>query len=77
MPRITPQNWKTLECIFLRDGFVFDRKTGSHRAYIKPRVIRPIIIPEYKEVDVEIIRSIMRTAEMSRDRYFELLQECK
>jgi hypothetical protein len=38
---------------------------------------RPVIIPKYDEISVRIIRSNMRTAMMSRARYFELLRRCK
>ena len=77
MPRITPVHWKVLECIFRRDGFEFKRQQGDHRAYFKKGILRPIIIPEYTDIDVEIIRGNMRTAGMSRDRYFKLLAKCK
>lgn len=73
MPRLTPQSWKTLEAVFLQDGFVFVRQSSSHRVYEKPGVLRPVIIPQYDEIDVEIIRGLLRTAGMSRERYFELL----
>ena len=77
MPRLTPQHWKTLECIFEKDGFVFEREEGSHRVYSKPGCARPIIIPKYSEVGVEIIQSNMRTAGMSRETYFQLLLKCR
>jgi len=77
MPRITPVYWKVLECIFKKDGFKFDRQSGAHRCYVKAGIARPVIIPTYKEIDTEIIRSNMRTAKMTRDRYFELLKKCK
>jgi len=35
-----------------------------------------VVIPVYTEVDVEIIKRNMRTAGMSRERYFELLDQC-
>jgi predicted RNA binding protein YcfA (HicA-like mRNA interferase family) len=76
MSRITPIHWKILECIFLQDGFVFDRQEGSHRVYVKDGVIRPIIIPTYKNVSIDIIMSNMRSAKMTRKRYFELLAKC-
>jgi predicted RNA binding protein YcfA (HicA-like mRNA interferase family) len=76
MPRLTPQHWKTLECVFLRAGFIFVRQASSHRVYEKPGVPRPIIIPEYEDIDTEIIKRLMRTAGMSRDGYFRLLSEC-
>ncbi|MBN1662884.1 MAG: type II toxin-antitoxin system HicA family toxin [Deltaproteobacteria bacterium] len=77
MPRITPVHWKVLECIFLKAGFVFERQVGSHRTYAKQGVLRPIVIPAYSEVDEDIIRSNMKTAGMSRDKYFKLLKICK
>jgi len=77
MPRITPVSWKVLKCIFQKDGFVFDRKQGDHCSYVKKGIARPIVIPKYQEVDVDIIRGLMRTAGMSRQRYFGLLKKCK
>lgn len=77
MPRITPVHWKTLECIFLKAGFVFERQTGDHRCYSKEGINRPIIIPTYKEIQQDIILSNMRTAGMSREQYFKLLKKCK
>lgn len=76
MPRITPVHWKTLECIFIKDGFVFKKQSGSHMSYVKPGCQRPIIIPKYTDIDTEIIKSNMRTAKMSRERYFDLLSQC-
>ena len=54
---------------FSKSGFIFDRKKGSHRVYVKENILRPIIIPEYKEIDRDIIKSNMKTAEMSREEY--------
>jgi predicted RNA binding protein YcfA (HicA-like mRNA interferase family) len=63
--------------VFQRDGFVFVKRTdGSHWIGEKPGVARPIVIPEYDEIGLDIIRANMRTAEMSRERYFKLLREC-
>lgn len=75
MPRITPVHWRVLERVFLRAGFEFDRQEGSHRAYIRPGVARPLIIPTYTEVPVAVIRSNLRTAGISREEYFRLLEE--
>ena len=77
MPRLTPVKWKVLECIFKNDGFRFERQEGSHRSYVKKGIQRPIIIPTYNEIDVDIIRTNMRTAKMSREKYFKLLAKCK
>ncbi|MEW5744589.1 MAG: type II toxin-antitoxin system HicA family toxin [Nitrospirota bacterium] len=77
MPRLTPVHWKVLECIFQKAGFTFSRQDGSHRAYVKDGVLRPVVIPTYSSIDPELIKSNMRTAGMSREQYFEYLKECK
>lgn len=76
-PRITPVHWKVLECIFQKDGFVLDRQASSHRIYIKQGCLRPLVRPIYNEIDDDIILRLMRTAEMTRDKYFEYLDQCK
>lgn len=76
MPRLTPIHWKRLECIFKKAGFLYSRTHGDHRVYIREGTIRPLIIPVYNEIDVEIIKSNMRTAGMSREEYFRYLAEC-
>ena len=77
MPRITPVHWKVLECVFLLAGFEFSRQEGDHRVYVKPGVLRPVVIPAKSSLDNVIIQSNMRTAKMSRDTYFALLAACK
>jgi len=76
MPRITPINWKKLECIFLKAGFKFARQVGDHRSYTKKGIHRPIVIPTYNTIDTHIIQSNMRTAKMSRTDYFNYLSQC-
>ena len=73
MPRLTPTDWRTLERIFEADGWTYCRSKGSHRSYTKPGFLRPVIIPMYRDVGIDIIKSNMRTANMSHDRYFELM----
>jgi predicted RNA binding protein YcfA (HicA-like mRNA interferase family) len=75
VPKIVPVHWTVLEKIFIRDGWQFDRQEGSHRSYVKPGTSRPVVIPTYAAVPVSIIRSVMRTANMDRRRYFALLAE--
>lgn len=77
MPRITPVHWKKLECVFLKAGFTLNRTKGDHRIYVKSNILRPIVIPTYHEIDVEIIKSNLRSANISRTEYFQLLEECK
>jgi len=75
MPRITPMHWKAVEKVILAAGFRFVRQEGSHRSYLKPGIARPVVIPTYDEVPVSIIRNNLKTAGISRDEYFRLLNE--
>lgn len=77
MPKFTPVDWKTLECIFLAAGFQFVRQEGSHRSYVKAGVLRPVVIPAYRDIPVFIIRNNLKTAGISRDEYFRLLEQCR
>jgi predicted RNA binding protein YcfA (HicA-like mRNA interferase family) len=75
MPRIIPIHWRLLEKVFLSVGFRFVRQEGSHRSYTKPGIPRPIVIPTYDEVPVSIIRNNLKTAGISREEYFVLLEK--
>jgi predicted RNA binding protein YcfA (HicA-like mRNA interferase family) len=76
MPKFAPVDWRTLERIFLAVGFRFVRQEGSHRSYTKPGVARPVVIPAYREVPIFVIRNNLKTANLSRDDYFRLLEQC-
>jgi predicted RNA binding protein YcfA (HicA-like mRNA interferase family) len=73
MPKITPVPCQTLVRVFEKDGFQLQRTRGDHLVYTKPGISRPIVIPMYDQVPVFIIRNNLRSARMSRERYFELL----
>jgi predicted RNA binding protein YcfA (HicA-like mRNA interferase family) len=74
--RITPVSWKRLHCVFEKDGFTFRRQEGDHLILAKPGILRPVVISTYGAIDVEIIKRNMRTARMSRETYFKLLDMC-
>ena len=75
MPRITPVDYRILLKIFQMFGCIYKRKKGSHHILNYPGAKRAVVIPEYEEVDVEIIKNNMRTVGMTRDQYFELLKQ--
>ena len=77
MARMKPVHWRTLERVFLAAGFRFVRQQGSHRSYVKPGIARPIVIPTYNEIPVSIIRNNLKTAGISRDEYFSLLEQVR
>ncbi len=73
MSRINPVDYKTLLKVFQMFGCQYKRKEGSHHILIYPGAKRAVVIPEYDEIDVEIIKNNMRTVGMTREQYFELL----
>ena len=76
MPKLNPLDYRTLVCIFERDGFRQVRQEGSHIILKKSGVTRALVVPAYDAVPVFVIRNNMRTAGMTRERFFELLAQC-
>ncbi len=75
-PKIVPVHYQKLIQVFARDGFRVARSSGDHIAMTKPGCPRPLIIKTSpRKVSVTHIRTNMTTAGMSRERYFDLLDE--
>jgi len=75
MPAIKPIHFSRFARILEIEGWVHDRTKGDHLIYVKPGVKRPVVIPKWEKVPVFIILNNLRTAGMTRDRYFELLAQ--
>ena len=74
MPAVRPVHFQRLIRVFEQDGFQYDRQVGDHLVYVKAGARRPIVIPTYHAVPIFIIKNLLRTSGMSRERYFELLK---
>ena len=61
--------------VFERAGFSCVRIEGDHYVYTKEGVARPIVIPDWREIPVFIIKNNLRSANISREEYFTLLAE--
>ncbi len=75
MPRITPQHWKRIICAFKKLGYEFSRQESSH-IMLKIKGKRPLVIPTYDSVGIDIITGLIRTAGIDRDKFLELLEGC-
>jgi predicted RNA binding protein YcfA (HicA-like mRNA interferase family) len=75
MPRMAPVHWRVLERVFLKAGWRFARQEGGHRSYVKPGIIRPMVIPAYDQVPVAVIHTNLKTAGIGREEYFRLIEE--
>ncbi|MGH7814295.1 MAG: type II toxin-antitoxin system HicA family toxin [Candidatus Binataceae bacterium] len=73
MAALRPLHFRTLAAVFERAGFTFNRRHGDHLIYTKSGVKRPLVIPMYREVPVFVIKNLLRTAEMSREEFLDLL----
>jgi predicted RNA binding protein YcfA (HicA-like mRNA interferase family) len=75
MPKISPIPARKLMRVFERAGFSCVRIEGDHYVYTKDGVARPIVIPDWREIPVFIIKNNLRSANISREEYFILLAE--
>jgi len=75
MPKISPVPSRVLRKVFEKAGFVCIRVEGDHFVYTREGVPRPVVIPDWPEIPVFIIKNNLRTAGISREEYFELLEE--
>ncbi|MGE0821322.1 MAG: type II toxin-antitoxin system HicA family toxin [Candidatus Binatia bacterium] len=74
--RITPIPYQRLVKVFEQEGFTVQRQRGDHLILTKPGVRRPVVIKTSPgEVPVTHILTNLRTANISRERYFELLDQ--
>jgi len=74
--RITPVQYHRLVRVFELDGFVVKREKGDHMILTKTGVRRPVVIKKGpREVPVTHILTNLKTAGISRDQYFKLLDQ--
>ena len=73
--KLAPLHYKKLVRVFEKDGFNFDRQEGDHLIYVKAGIKRPLVIPMYRNVPVFIIKNNLRSAGISRERFFRLLRQ--
>jgi predicted RNA binding protein YcfA (HicA-like mRNA interferase family) len=74
MPRLTPVHYRKLIVVFQEAGYFIDRQESSHIMMKKPGALRPLVIPKYEEVEVFIIKGLLRSTKMSRTEFFRLLK---
>ncbi|GAC1624589.1 MAG: hypothetical protein PVS2B2_11400 [Candidatus Acidiferrum sp.] len=74
MPRIVPVPFQKLVRVLEKEGFALVRERGDHMIFSKPGILRPLVVPRYDALPVFIIKNVLRTAQISRERYFELLK---
>lgn len=74
MPRIIPVHYRKLAKVFEKEGFLYQRTQGDHLIYTKPGILRPIVIPKYKQIPEFIIIRNLKTAGISREKYLKIMK---
>lgn len=74
--RLTPLSWREVICVFEQLGYRQAGQKGSHIKLEKPGVARPLIVPRYAEIRLDILHGLIRTAGISREAFQKLLENC-
>mgnify|MGYP001574021332 CR=1 FL=1 len=75
MPKISPIHYRKLAKIFEKEGFIYLRTEGDHMIYTKKGIVRPVVIPKYREIPEFIVLNNLKTAGITRKEYFQLLSK--
>ena len=75
MPRIAHIHYSKLARVLEMEGFTLARQRGDHMVFTKHGIERPVVVPRYDPLPVFIIKNVLRTGRISRERYFALLQQ--
>ena len=73
MPELRPVDYKDFEKFLFYIGCKFKRQKGSHRIYNRSDLIRPIVVPAVKDVSVLVIRSNLKTLQITVEKYLDIL----
>ncbi|MGD0281223.1 MAG: type II toxin-antitoxin system HicA family toxin [Dissulfurispiraceae bacterium] len=74
MLRITPIPADKLKKVFEKAGFKCVRTEGDHFIYTKKGISRPVVIPDWPEIPVFIIKNNLRTSNITREEYLKILE---
>lgn len=71
-----PVNWYKFHKFLLHIGCTYVRKSGSHRIYTYPDIVRPIVVPEHKKpIPVFVIKNNLRLLSISDKEYLEIIKK--
>ncbi len=78
MPKLAPIHYEKLIRVFELEGFQIARQRGDHIMMTKAGIKRPIVIKTSpREVAVTHIKTNLNSAGISREKFFELLEQIR
>lgn len=75
MPHLVPVKRKKFEMFLKFIGCTLKRIKGDHLIYSRPGLKRPVVITEDSEVPIFIIRTNLRTLEMTPEQYVQIIEQ--
>ena len=57
---------------FEKDGWIFDRQTGSHMIYIKHDETKHLSIPKHKTLKIGTLRKLIKAAGLTTEKFEDL-----
>jgi len=58
---------------FKRDGWLYQRRQGSHMILTKPGMTVTLSIPDHKELDVGTLRSLIKKSGLTVEEFVNLI----
>ncbi len=75
MSKISPISYNKLSKVLELEGYRLFRQKGDHLIFAKKGALRPLVIPKHEIIPLFIIKDSLKDAKISRERYFELLEQ--
>ena len=73
MTRIGPVSWKKFDKFLKKHACYPTRQKGSHQAYRKEGLRRPIIIPKKKELEPWLIHQTLRSLQIAYEEFLKFM----
>jgi predicted RNA binding protein YcfA (HicA-like mRNA interferase family) len=73
MPQLPIISGRAARRVFERSGWKFARQRGSHMVLVKAAAPVNLSVPDHRELDRGLLRSLIRDAEMSVEEFLRLL----
>ncbi len=77
MPRLTPIHYGKFAKFLEYIGCQFVRQRGSHMIYRRSDLNRPIVFLASKQLSTIVITNNLRTLNISKEKYLEILEKIK
>ena len=77
MSRLTPVHYGRFAKFLVYVGCEFERQRGSHLIYRRYDLLRPIVFPAVKELSLTVIQSNLKTLNITKEKYLEIMEKIK